>query len=92
MTDIVERLRDRAGPPTQAPYADGTLWREAADEIERLRGECEERARLNGVGGELALALHAEIERLRSRDDIWALREATNEIERLRAEIKRLDP
>jgi hypothetical protein len=65
VTDIVERLRVRAGPPTQAPYADGTLWREAADEIERLREElatCRELRSL--VNGDLVVA-RVEIARLR---------------------------
>jgi regulator of replication initiation timing len=35
-------------------------------EIEQLTKECEEQARLNGMGAERELALRAEIERLRS--------------------------
>jgi len=39
---------------------------DALAEIERLRAECEEQARLNGMGAERELALRAEIERLRT--------------------------
>jgi hypothetical protein len=38
----------------------------AADEIERLRAECEEQARLNGMGAERELALRSENERLQA--------------------------
>jgi archaellum component FlaC len=63
--DIVERLRDRADAfdsEQGAPWK--PLDREAADEIERLRAECEEQARLNGMGAERELGLRAEVEHL----------------------------
>jgi hypothetical protein len=41
------------------------MWGETNVEIERLTKECEEQARLNGMGAERELALRAEIERLR---------------------------
>jgi hypothetical protein len=71
MTDIVARLRasirDLASGYWDSP--DGRLIAEAADEIERLRAECEEQARLNGMGAERELGLRAENAKLREQLD-----------------------
>lgn len=73
--DIVERLRRKVfrGPTIQASHTKTVEW-QAADEIESLRAEVEEQARLNGMGAERELALQAEVERLRIRET--RLREA----------------
>ena len=59
MTDIVERLRALA----QAKHDDLSVGDEAADEIEGLRREVLEQARLLGMSGEREADLRGEIER-----------------------------
>ena len=70
MTDIVERLRGRLAFP-----ADEALLREAADEIERLRKNCETWKDRAVRGREIIKQVHAGME------------EAADEIERLRKEL-----
>lgn len=103
MTDIVERLRRYAHPNSWAH--DLPILTEAADEIEQLRkqqqcgsrqmamadliGDC---SFCNGLLRELG-ELRIEIERLRKEkftNSVALMREATAEIEQLRAENERL--
>ena len=94
MTDIVERLRKFYGDDTDnwldADEAEPIML-EAADEIERLRGD---RAQLVLMTEQLRTAnqeierLRAEIERETGRAEtaIETLNETRNELERLRSE------
>ena len=58
MSDIVDTLRG-LGRYQPSPFL------KAADEIDRLRAEVQEQARINGMGAERELALQAKIARLR---------------------------
>ncbi len=69
MEDIVARLRSLVGDYIGDADIDDYL-NDAADEIERLRADVEEQARLNGAGAERELALRAEVERLRA-ENAW---------------------
>lgn len=69
MNDIIARMRCRTllvnrgnGDVRDVPDEDCL---EAAAEIERLRAEVQEQARINGMGAERELALQAKIPRLR---------------------------
>jgi chromosome segregation ATPase len=95
MSDIIERLQD-AMHLESALYSPQTIstievMREAKAEIERERKECEEQARLNGMGAEREIALRTEIERLthtlKAAQD--GLKEYGDEMVEARAEIER---
>ena len=63
MSDIVERLRAPSVGTTEWGHI--ALHGEAAEEIERLRAEVLEQARLLGMGGEREAKLLARVEALR---------------------------
>jgi septation ring formation regulator EzrA len=109
MTDIVERLRQdaEAGPNGIGFDALSDLEREAADEIERLRGAYEqERKDCINLTEKVIPNLRAEIERLREGNEALKIRIGTyyagnasggivkrleGEIERLRAHIAEIE-
>jgi hypothetical protein len=65
---LVARIAENAKLKERIRFADQDCAAECASlraEVERLTKECEEQARLNGMGGERELALRAENERLR---------------------------
>lgn len=62
MSDMVERLREAA---LSTRTTERLICDEAAAEIEHLRAEVQEQARINGMGAERELALQAKTARLR---------------------------
>jgi hypothetical protein len=78
MSDIVERLRNLEqwirNPEGKSFTLTSDIFDEAADEIERLRAEVEEQARLKGMGVEREIAAEAEIKRLRKALATYACR------------------
>jgi len=85
MSDILQRVENMLGDCAIGPMRTlktDDLTRvlyDAHEEIERLRAEVEEQARLNGNCVERELAAEAEIKRLRAREA--RLREVLREIE-----------
>jgi hypothetical protein len=85
---LVARIAENAKLKERIRFADQDCAAECASlraEVERLTKECEEQARLNGMGGERELALRAENERLRE-----ALREMDAEYLKLRLFLLKL--